>query len=96
VGRAYHTTSDSIERVRSETGSGGDDPTESERGKEVTFEGTGEEDRLERIVETEVQSSVDNDTSDGGTETTVKTTDTIGCKSLLVDINQTVELTFAT
>jgi hypothetical protein len=92
----YHTTSDSIERVRGETGTSCDDPSEEERGKEVTLERTGEKDRLERIVETKVETSVNDDTSDGRTETTVETTETVGSESLLVDINQPVELTLTT
>jgi hypothetical protein len=90
----YHTTSDSVERVRGETGSGGDDPTEEERGKEVTLKSTSEKDGLDRVVKTKVETSVDDDTSDGGTESTVQSTDTVGSKSLFVHINQTVELTF--
>jgi hypothetical protein len=90
----YHTTSNGIERIRSETRAGSDDPSEQEGGKEVTLEGSNENNRLEGIVHTEIETSVDDDTSDGGTETTVQTTDTIGSKRLPVDINQTVELTF--
>jgi hypothetical protein len=92
----YHTTSDSIERVRSETGTSCDDPSESERGKEVTLECASKEDGFERIVHTEVETSIDNDTSDGRTEPTVQSADTVGSKGLPVDIDQTVELTFTT
>ena len=90
----YHTTSDSIERVRSETGTSCDDPSEQEGGKEITLEGASEKDGFERIVHTEIETSIDNDTSDGRTETTVQTANTVGSKGLLVDIDQTVELTF--
>ena len=47
----------------------------------------------ERVVDTEVETTVDDDTNDGGNETTVETGNTIGSKGLLVDINETVELT---
>jgi hypothetical protein len=92
----YHTTSDSIERVRSETGTSCYDPSERERGKEVTLECASKEDGFERIVHTEVETSIDNDTSDGRTEPTVQSADTVGSKGLPVDIDQTVELTFTT
>ena len=96
TGGHHHTTTDGVERVRSDTGTGGDGPTKSERGQEVTLEGTGEEDRLDRVVHTEVQTTVDNDTGDGGEETTVKTGNTVGGEGLLVDVYQTVELTVTT
>ena len=92
----YHTTSDSIERVGAETSTSGDSPTEQEGSKKVTLKRTNEDNRLERIVHTEVETSVDDNTSDGGTETAIQTTNTVGSKGLLVDIDQTVELTFTT
>lgn len=88
----HHTTSDSVKRVRGDTGTGGNTPTEGEGGKEVVGKGTDQDDRLDRVVHTEVQTTVDDDTSDGGHETTVQTRDTIGSKSLAVHVNQTVEL----
>lgn len=48
------------------------------------------------LTETEVETSVDNDTDDRGDETSVKTGDTVGSEGLLVDIDQTVELTRTT
>ncbi len=50
TGSHHHTTTDSVERVRSETGTGGNGPTKSERGKEVTLKRTNENDGLDRIV----------------------------------------------
>ena len=47
----------------------------------------------ERVVDTEVETTVDDDTNDGGDETTVETRDTIGSEGLPVDIDETVELT---
>ena len=96
TGGHHHTTTDSVERVRGDTGTGGDGPTKSERGQEVTLEGTGEEDGLDRVVHTEVQTTVDDDTSHGGHESTVKTADTVRGKGLLVDIGKTVELALTT
>jgi hypothetical protein len=92
----HHTTTDSIQWVRSNTSTSSDTPTEEEGGKEVTLERTNENDRLDRVVHTEVQTTVDDDTSNGRTETTVETGDTISGEGLLVDINQTVELTLTT
>ena len=89
----HHTPTDSIERVRADTSTSGDSPAEQEGGQEVTLESADKENRLEGVVHAEVQTTVDDDTSDGGTETTVETKDTVRGESLLVDIHQTVELT---
>jgi hypothetical protein len=91
--RHHHATADGVERVRGNTGTGGDGPTKSERGKEVALKAASEDDGLERVVHTEVQTTVDNDTSDGRHETTVETGNTVRGESLLVDIDQSVELT---
>ena len=48
------------------------------------------------LTETEVETSVDNDTNDGRNETSVETSDTIGSEGLLVNIYQTVELSGST
>lgn len=88
----HHAPADSVERVGGDTGTGGDGPTKSEGGKEVTLKGTSEDNRLDGVVHAEVQTTVDNNTSDGGTETTVQTSDTISGEGLAVDVNQTVEL----
>jgi hypothetical protein len=96
TGGHHHTTTDGVERVRGDTGTGGDGPTKSERGQEVALKSTGKDDRLERVVHTEVETTVDDDTSNGGHETTVKTTDTVGSEGLLVDIGQSVELALTT
>ena len=49
----------------------------------------------ERVVDTEVETTVDDDTDDGGHESTVETGNTVGCEGLPVDIDETVELTSA-
>ena len=89
----HHTTTDGIERVRADTSTSGDSPAEQERSQEVTLEGSDEQDRLDRIVHSEVQTAVDDDTGNGRTETTVETKDTIASKSISVDIDEAVELT---
>ena len=42
----HHTSTDSVERVGSDTSDGSDDPSESEGSEEVVLEGTSEDDRL--------------------------------------------------
>ena len=88
----HHSSSDSVERVGSETGTGGNTPSEEERGKEVTLKRTNENNGLDRVVETEVETSVDNDTNNGRDETSVETGNTVGGEGLSVDVNETVEL----
>ena len=88
----HHTTSDSVERVGRDTSTSGDRPAEQERGQEVALKWTDEDDWLERIVHTEVQTTVDDNSENRRTETTVETHDTVRSEGLLVDVNQTVEL----
>lgn len=56
----HHTSTDSVEWVGSNTSTGCDSPAEQEGGQEVTLKRTNEEDRLDRIVHSEVQATVDN------------------------------------
>ena len=88
----HHTTTDGIKRIRGNTSTSSNGPAKQERSKEVTLKRANEDDRLDRVVHTEVQTTVDDNTSDRGTETTVETGNTIGGKGLLVDIDETVEL----
>jgi hypothetical protein len=92
----HHTTTDGVQWVGSNTGTGGDTPSEEEGGQEVTLKRTDKDDGLDRVVHTEVETTVNDDTSDGRTEATIETGDTIGGEGLLVDIDQTVELTLTT
>ena len=48
------------------------------------------------VVDTEVKTTVDDDTDDGGDEATVETGNTVRSQGLPVDIDQTVELTGTT
>lgn len=89
----HHTTTDSVKGVRGDTGTGGDAPTEGERGEEVGLKRASQEDRLDGVVHAEVQTTVDDDTGDGRTETTVQTGNTVRGESLAVDVDETVELT---
>ena len=49
--------------------------------------------RTERVVDTKVETTVDDDTDDGGDEATVETGNTVRGEGLAVDIDQAVELT---
>jgi len=92
----HHSSSDSVKRVGSETGTGGDTPTKEERGEEVALKRTNKDNGLDRVVETEVETSVDNDTNNGRDETSVKTGNTVGGEGLSVDVDETVELSGST
>jgi hypothetical protein len=92
--RHHHATTDSVERIRGDTSTSGDEPTKKERSQEVTLERSNKHNGLDGVVHTKVQTTVNNDTSNRGTETTVKTSDTIRGKGLAVDVDETVELTF--
>jgi hypothetical protein len=91
----HHSSSDSIKRIRGDTGTGGDAPTEEEGSKEVVGKGSDQDNGLDGIVHAEVETTVDDDTNDGGHETTVETSNTIGSEGLAVDVDETVELALA-
>ena len=91
----HHTTTDSIKRVRADTSTSSDSPAKSERSQEVTLKSTNEEDRLDRIVHAEVETTIHNNTGNGGTETAIEATNTIGGECLLVHVDKTIELTIA-
>lgn len=92
----HHATTDGVEGVRSKTSRSGNNPAESERGKNVALEGADEDNGLDRVVKTEVETTVDNDTNNRRDEATVETGNTVRGDGLLVDVNQTVELARAT
>lgn len=50
TGSHHHSSSDGVERVRSKTGTGGDTPTEEERGSERSLERTDKDNRLDGVV----------------------------------------------
>lgn len=88
----HHSSSDSVQWVRSSGGTGGDGPTQQERSQERALQWTNQNDWLQGVVQTEVQTSVDNDTNNRWTETSVQTGNTVRGQGLLVDVEQTVEL----
>jgi hypothetical protein len=96
TGGHHHATTDSIQRVRSDTSTSGDGPSESEGSKEVTLKRADKENWLDGVVHSEVETTVDDDTNNGRGETTVETGNTIGSEGLLVDIDQAVELAVTT
>ena len=86
----HHTTSDGINWVGSKTRDNSNSPAESEGSHEgTTFTN---EDWLDSIVDTEVKTSVDEDTDTGDGETSVETGNTVGGDGLLVDIDETIVL----
>ena len=96
TGGHHHAATDGVKGVRGDTGTSGDGPTEKEGGKEVTLKRTSEEDGLDGVVHAEVETTVDNDTGDGGHEATVETGNTVRGEGLLVDVDETVELALTT
>lgn len=76
-----------IKGIRSKASTNGNPPAKEEWSQERTLKSTDEDDGLERIIDTEVQATVNNDTDDGWDEATVKSGNTIGSQSLLVDID---------
>jgi len=89
-GGHHHSTSDGIDGVGGEARDDGDGPSEEEGDEEGSVR--SEEHGLDCIVKTEVKTSVDEDTDARDGETSVETGDTVGGKGLLVDIDETVEL----
>ena len=55
-------------------------------------QGGSDDIRTERVVATEVETTVDDDTDDRRQEATVETRDTVRGERLLVDVNEAVEL----
>ena len=89
----HHATTDSVQRVGSNTSSSGNSPAEQEGSEERALKRTNQENGLDRVVHAEVQTTVDDNSENGGTETTVETGNTVGGEGLAVDVNETVELT---
>jgi hypothetical protein len=50
TGGHHHSSSDGVERVGSKTGTGGDTPTEEERGSERALKRTDKDNGLDRVV----------------------------------------------
>jgi len=89
----HHSSSNGVNWVGSKTRNNGNRPTEEEGDEGGTV--FSDDDWFEGIVESKVETSVDEDTDARDDETSVKTSNTIGSESLLVDIDETVVLSFA-
>jgi len=89
----HHSPSNGINWVGSKTRNNGNRPTEEEGDKSGSR--ISDKDWFEGIVETKVETSVDEDTDARDDETSVETSNTIGSEGLLVDIDETVVLSFA-
>jgi len=89
-GGHHHTTTNGVNGVGHQTGSDGHTVAQAE-GKEQPSIGT-EEDGLQRVVETEVHSTVNENADARDDESTVQTLDTVGLDGLGVDIDETLVL----
>merc|ERR1712036_106739 len=90
----HHSSSNGVDGVTAEAGERRHHPTEEERQEGVWL--VAEKDWLERVVESEVHASVDEDANARDYETSVETGNTIGGNCFAVDIDKSVELAFAT
>lgn len=77
----HHTTTDSVEGVRDDTGSGGHNLGDHPLDQEWSLLGVGQH-ATGRIVETEVGSTVDDDALHGDVESTVQTNNTVSLDGL--------------
>ncbi len=91
----HHATTDSVERVRRDTGTSRHSPAEKERSQEAALKRADEDNGLDRVVHAKVETAVDDDTGNRWTETTVETSDTVRGQRLLVNVDETVELALA-
>jgi hypothetical protein len=94
AGRHHHASSDGVDWVGHEAGHDGDAPAEEEGEKSRAV--LADEDWLERVVETKVHTSVDEDTDARDHEATVETANTVRGEGLSVDVDETVVLSLAT
>merc|ERR1712036_448 len=90
----HHSSSNGVDGVTAEAGERRHHPTEEERQEGVWL--VAEKDWLERVVESKVHASVDEDANARDYETSVETGNTIGGNCFAVDIDKSVELAFAT
>lgn len=91
AGCHHHSSSDGVDRIRSETSADSDHPPESEVDEEVVVE-RFREDGSNRIVNTEVESSIDDDTNTRDNESSVEPSDSVSGECFLIHVNEAVEL----
>ena len=92
TGGHHHSSSDGVDGVRGKASTDGDTPAEKEVSNHAILGQVG----LEGVEDTEVKTSVDDDTDAGDHEASVETSNTVRGKGLLVDVDETVELFFTT
>jgi hypothetical protein len=93
TGLHHQSTTDGIKRVGGDAGTNSNDLGEHPHGKDVSGLGIGEKEGLSSVEHTEIAGTVSDDTNNGDTETTVKTSSTIGLSDLHEAVNETSEFT---
>merc|ERR1719427_1262854 len=92
-GGHHHAPPHGVDGVGHESSSDGDSPSKEERDANSGI--SSQKEWLEGVVETEVHTTVDEDTDSGDSESSVQALDTIGLQGLDVNIDKTIELTLA-
>merc|ERR1719328_52717 len=92
-GGHHHAPPDGVDGVGHQTSGNCDSPTQEEGESHSCI--SAKKHGLESVVESEVHSTVDEDTNSRDGESSVETLDSIGLQSLDVDINESVELSLA-
>merc|ERR1712020_9862 len=92
-GGHHHPPPDGVDGVGHQPGSDGDGPTQEEGESHSGI--SSEDQRLQGVVQSEVHTTVDEDTDSRDSEASVESLDTIRLEGLGVDINETVELPLA-
>merc|ERR1712243_512497 len=93
AGGHHHTTTNGVDGVGHQSGRNGDAVTQAE-GQEQTGVGP-QQDRLQRIVETEVHATIDENADARDDESTVEALDAVGLEGLGVNVDETLVLTLA-
>jgi len=91
--RHHHASSNGINWVRGQSRDDGDCPAEEEAGAGAAV--SAQEHWLQSIVETKVETTVDEDTNARNDEATVEAANAVSGQSLLVDVEEAVELALA-
>merc|ERR1719186_361060 len=89
----HHAPPHGVDGVGHESSSDGDSPSKEEGDANSGI--SSQKEWLEGVVETEVHSTVDEDTDSGDGESSVQALDTIGLQGLDIHIDKTIELTLA-
>merc|ERR1719411_1805244 len=89
-GGHHHTPSDGVDGVGHQTSGNCDSPTQEEGQSHSSI--SAEKHGLECVVESEVHSTVDEDTHGRDGESSVETLDSVRLQSLDVDVNESIEL----